>query len=273
MTYTYLSKAVVIPVYKESVSHNEIISLSRCFEILGKNPIVFVCPLGLDLTEYYAIGDKHRVSISKEEFEPSFFEGLGGYNRLMLSKAFYERFCQYDRILIHQTDCFVFSDSFDYWCNFDYCGAPWIFNTEAKHVAANLFILSVRRFLKKILSKPNHWDTVQYKVGNGGFSIRNPKRFVEVIGQFEKNGIIERYRNPASHYYMEDVFWGVEVNRSSSRTLKVPGFSKALEFSFESLPSVCYGLNKERLPFGCHAWAKYDINFWKPHINKLGYEL
>lgn len=271
MTGTEFYKAVVIPVYKSELSRFEEISLDRCFEFFGENPIVLVCPYDMDITNYTQIAEKFKISLITERFNPNFFKGLGGYNKLMLDKEFYERFVCYDRILIYQPDCFVFEGDFDYWCSFDYTGAPWIFNTDARSYYFDQINLFVRRICKSILRKPNHWDTVQYKVGNGGFSIRNPKLYIDIIDAAEKNGVIQKYREPMSHYYMEDVFWGIEVNRFSDKKIKVPGFRKALRFSFESLPSVCYRLNNNSIPFGCHAWAKFDIDFWKPYIEKYGY--
>jgi hypothetical protein len=47
---------------------------------------------------------------------------------------------------------------------------------------------------------------------------------------------------------------------------------KAIGFSFEKLPQKLYNLNHNNLPFGCHAWFKYDFDFWEPFIIKFGYE-
>jgi hypothetical protein len=50
-----------------------------------------------------------------------------------------------------------------------------------------------------------------------------------------------------------------------------PGFNlappdRALEFGFEVEPRRCFELNGYRMPFGCHAWEKYDRAFWEPHL-------
>jgi hypothetical protein len=39
-------------------------------------------------------------------------------------------------------------------------------------------------------------------------------------------------------------------------------------FSFEVAPRYCFKMNRERLPFGCHAWSKYDQEFWEPFLLK-----
>jgi len=62
-----------------------------------------------------------------------------------------------------------------------------------------------------------------------------------------------------------DLFW-------SYRAVEyVPGFRIAdwrtgLRFAFEACPRQCFELNDRKLPFGCHAWAKYDRAFWEPYL-------
>ena len=41
---------------------------------------------------------------------------------------------------------------------------------------------------------------------------------------------------------------------------------EALEFSFELAPRYCFMMNGRRLPFGCHAWFRYDREFWEPFL-------
>jgi hypothetical protein len=39
-----------------------------------------------------------------------------------------------------------------------------------------------------------------------------------------------------------------------------------LRFAFEAAPRQCLEMNQGRLPFGCHAWGRYDREFWTPHL-------
>jgi hypothetical protein len=272
MSKESVSKAIVIPVYKEKPDAFELISLEQCFKILGKYPVVIVCPSELNINIYADLALRFNVDFNVERFESSFFEGLMGYNRLMLSKNFYERFIHFDRILVYQTDCFVFRDDFDYWCKYDYAGAPWTHIPDASNFLIRRIKQNIKRQIKILLKKDNHMDAVMYRVGNGGFSIRNPKLFLKIIDQFEQNKRIDRYRNPDSPFYWEDVFWGIEVNKLKTN-LRIPTFKEALNFSFENQPAFCYNLNNNRLPFGCHAWQRYDFDFWKPFVESTGYNL
>jgi hypothetical protein len=40
----------------------------------------------------------------------------------------------------------------------------------------------------------------------------------------------------------------------------------ALRFAFEANPRICYEMNNYEIPFGCHAWEKYDKEFWLPYL-------
>ena len=70
-------------------------------------------------------------------------------------------------------------------------------------------------------------------------------------------------------FFNEDVFWSLEVNRKKKQ-LKIPDYKKALCFSIEFKPEHAFALNKNHLPFGCHAWDCY-IDFWRPVFKNIGY--
>ena len=46
-----------------------------------------------------------------------------------------------------------------------------------------------------------------------------------------------------------------------------------LSFAFDLNPSQCFERNNEKLPFGCHAWHRFENDFWKPIIDSYGYEM
>ena len=48
---------------------------------------------------------------------------------------------------------------------------------------------------------------------------------------------------------------------------QLPPFDVALKFAFEVNPSYLYNINNEKLPFGCHAFEKYEYDtFWQKYI-------
>lgn len=213
---------VIIPVYKETLTDTEKVSFNRCLQVLGKYPIVLACPENLNLTEYAG------KNLLFAPFDPSYFLSTKTYNKLMVSEEFYNRFVEYEYILIYQLDAFVFSDQLLEWCHkeYDYIGAPWL---TAEGV-------------------PN-------SVGNGGFSLRKTKSFLKICSAFK--------RTAESYPYNEDGFWSTIAPQLSSFTCPSP--KDALSFAFEEQPDKCFQLTQQTLPFGCHAWPHY-MKFWSTWI-------
>lgn len=251
---------VVVPIYKTTLDEWEQVSLHRCVKVLDAHPIVFVAPQSLatePLQQQFGIG---RV----ERFADSYFEGLSGYNRLMLSVEFYERFLDYEYLLICQTDAYVFSDELAAWCakEWDYIGAPWI--PSAKYNAwwrrAELFITqSLGRLLGRYNSRSNYFRT-----GNGGFSLRKVAACLAVTRSDVRS--IEAFLAKGNYHYAEDVYWSIRVNDLRPR-LAIPHYSEALGFAFENHPAQLYERNGGRLPFGAHAWYKgYRLDFWRRFV-------
>lgn len=261
--------AVVIPFYKDTLTNYESIALQQCFKILHNYTIIAVKPEKLTLP-----ADAAKYPFTKTvSFDDDYFKDIQGYNRLMLDAAFYKEFLDHEYILIYQLDAFVFTDDLTNWCNqgFDYIGAPWIrpvkqgFFKSIKNHIQNYF--HVRFNLQKGgLPSPKQ---VINRVGNGGFSLRRTAIFYELCLKHADR--INAYNNLESHYYNEDVFWSIEINRRQ-KVLKIPYYKKALKFAFEFHPHRALIMNNNELPFGCHAWDLY-IDFWRPIFKERGYNV
>lgn len=230
--------AIVIPVYKQKMSSSEQISFKRALEIFIDNDIILVVPEGLDLTNYTSQSSALKVI----KFSDFYFENIAGYNKLMLSSAFYKHFLAYQYILIYQLDAYVFKNSLDFWenKNYDYVGSPWLIPPPLS---------------KKPLVNIQHWFV--NKVGNGGLSLRKVKThywslifFKPLLFFFPKN---------------EDMFFGLLMDYINP-FFKKPKALEALKFAFELQPRESYQLNNQQLPFGVHAWEKYDPEFWREWI-------
>lgn len=224
--------AVVIPIYKEELSELELISLKQGINVLRHYDKFLVMP---DSLKCYS----DIENVEKIRFEEKWFASSQTYSRLLMRKKFYETFEKYEYILIYQLDAFVFEDRLMYFCDlgYDYIGAPWL--------SGNLHFLDSR-------------NRICY-VGNGGFSLRNVSKCIELI---DKTSFLTLDVN-------EDVFFSM----ANSDEFKVAPVKIALEFSFETEVRKCFEENGRKLPFGCHAWEKYDLIFWKPHIEKFGYRI
>jgi hypothetical protein len=265
--------AVVVPIYKNQLSSYDEISLKRCFETLGSYPIIAIKPLGLDLTFLANQFDFHQVI----SFEDDFFANIEGYNRLMTSEILYKTFLDYKYILIHQLDAFIFKNTLGIWCseNYDYIGAPWLWDIEYKSRFKEIRFNLKRRFwilFNKRYKHNGHPINEQFrdKVGNGGLSLRKVERFYKLTQTHHK--LIDYYnRNSQHHSYNEDVFWGIEINRKTKK-LHIPTYRMAVNFSMENGLERAFKLTGGELPFGCHDWDD-NIDFWRPYFKTFGYDI
>ncbi|AZQ63513.1 hypothetical protein EI427_15165 [Flammeovirga pectinis] len=260
---------ITIPVYKKTLSQNELISFKQVTTILKKWDFSIVTYRELDLSFYTDILDKTEVNYKVNFFKKLYFENVHGYNMLMVSLDFYKTFnAEYKFLLIYQIDCFIFTDQIEKWCkkNYSYIGAPW------PHGAQN--------------------EPIQFKyVGNGGLSLRKIEDHIRVIKSSTLlNSIFSlnlpkrlkqwyaylrlTYKNTSlfkKNTKNEDMFFG----KNSSKTFSfftIPTPKEALLFSIESRPEECIEVNKV-LPMGIHAWEKYDKKYWTPYIEKVGFTI
>ena len=246
---------IIVPVYKTTLLQDEELSVNQCCKVLKDYPLVFVKPESLNPDELLRKFPKFQL----ESFPDHYFEGLKGYNRLMLSSEFYERFSDTEYILIYQPDAFIFKDDLEYWCNqsYDYIGAPWI---QKKRNPIGLF------FYKRKLKKKPYKKDILLKVGNGGFSLRKIVSFIDITRN-EKNRIATYLfpENEMMDFIPEDVFWALEPQRLGYK-FKIPDYKKALEFSIDQYPARCFDIIG-KLPMGCHAWNRTKgRSFWKKYI-------
>lgn len=270
---------IVIPIYKIKPTENEVLSLTQCFNILGNYPIVFVAPQSLDTNFYESLCQSNNIEFKLQKFDDKFFASTNSYSQLMLDKNFYKTFGSFEYMLLYQPDAWVFEDKLEEWCakGYHYIGAPWFNGYGAAKANAKMY---------------------EY-AGNGGFSLRNIPKFIEVLEKSEKSSgklksfmevhtkqgqcsPLNIFRLPKSiKKYLADsnrlnvafkITQDCEDNIIVNNLRKIyPDFkvAKAIDakyFAFEVLPSRLYRECGDKLPFGCHAWEKYSPEFWAEFI-------
>lgn len=262
--------AIIIPVYKETLDKYEELSFRQCMKMLQDYPIYLITHSSLNISEYEKIAEEYHVQLDKALFPESFFAGVSGYNSLMMQKAFYSKFVSYEYILIYQLDAFVFRDELGYWCKqgYDYIGSLWLDDNPEKR-----------------------YNTDIWRVGNGGFSLRRVAYFMKVLSwklplekikidsffkfsELKKIPYIFGWKNTIRYYVNleekmnEDVFFTNFLLKSYIPP-KLPSVDIAANFAFEKYPSYLYERYNHHLPFGCHAFLKYEYDdFWKQFIER-----
>jgi hypothetical protein len=269
---TALSKkrvAVVVPVSNRAeLTESEMTSLRHLRRHLDHYDKYLVLPEGLPLS---------LDGFQNKRFPTTFFGSAENYKKMVLSRGFYEAFSDYEYILTYHLDALVFSDDLLKWCDqgYDLVGPPWVAHPDA----------------------PTRGTVYEGRVGNTGFCLKKVQTFLDLFGtqklapdlwQRWRRGLGKQVRSgywrnpmnllkvfyPSANRISADVAdwkWSEERFLLTRAAHYHPGFrtpssEQALEFGFEIVPRHCYALNRNRLPFGCHAWERYDPEFWEPFL-------
>lgn len=273
-----INPVVVIPVYKpfDQFTPAEIKAVLQCCRVLKQYDLFFAGPASLPAAGYVQLAQTVKDKASYISFADHYFASVEGYNALLLSTVFYKAFTGYSHLLLYQPDAYVFKDELEHWCKkgYDYIGAPW-FEGWTYPVSTNII-----------------------GVGNGGFSLRTPKKYIQLL---KRVAVLKKLKHVCNsldtkrfsffllfiklfnHYFKlssnehlhyldeagivnEDVFWGRNMGTMFT-DFKVAPAEEALQFAFEANPSFLYQKNHQQLPFGCHAWEKHEPHFWQQFIN------
>lgn len=257
--------AIVIPFHKSSISKAEELSIKHLVKYLRQFDKFLVLPDSVKRVSFKIPRVKKIIN-----FPDEYFTSVPKYCEMLNTKMFYNKFTNYEYILIYQLDVLVFSNQLLEWCNkgYDFIGAP---------------------FFNSVIGKLSFKERSPITGGNGGFSLRKVSSFLKVIDIAEKfairNSINPLIRKlwflmavitnqshkiwlnapPQDYPFNEDGFWSYEAPKYYLK-FKVAPLKESLKFSFEKPPKKCFVLNNYQLPFGCHAWEKYDKEFWKPFL-------
>ena len=273
---------VVIPIYKAAIDENEKKSLKQALKIFRNYPIIFSHPKKLDLTKFHeaCLGFSN---CSFKSFADENFLSVETYSALLCQKSFYQKFSEFEFMLIYQLDAYVFADELEVWCSkgLDYVGAPWFkkFDTSGKEAEFLPF------------------------AGNGGFSLRNIRTILRVMDRnlsfkeaFKFKKLLKKYRAKPfiriifgigffaklltkntkfsdfieyclkhSDFTFEDFFFA-QIAHEMFSEFRSARFDEAIPFSFEVGSERLFKINGNKLPFGCHAWQKYSPEFWSKFI-------
>jgi hypothetical protein len=264
--------AIVVALFNRPyLTPDEEISLRHLRHYLGKYDKYLLMPESLD----FGLDDFDVI-----RFGNQYFGSTAAHKRLMFSTEYYRAFSDYEYMLTYHLDALVFSDQLQEWCdrNYDFIGPPWIKHRDTPYYGDTLY---------------------ENRVGNSGFSLKKVSSFLKVLNSRRRAidpGVYwERHHSHRSlparmRYYPKKLLMGSsrfnnsrwELDRwtdpeelfiANRASYYYPDFSiapldVALQFGFECAPRYCYDRNRQQLPFGCHAWERYDREFWEQFILK-----
>ena len=269
------SVAIVVPLSaRPELLPEEELSLDHLCHFLGDYDKYFVIPPGISV---------QRSGFNNLHFPAKFFGSAAAHNRLLMWPNFYRTFEDYEYILMYHLDSLVFSSEISRWCHagFDYIGAPWIpcsdtpWVKEARVGNGGFALMKIESVLTVLYNRYRQEPATFWS----DFLMRNRARFSWLFAllprleqTFPKSRLIQRLledsritEKPDIHGRNNDFFWSFEAVRWFPE-FKVAPVNDGLEFAFEAAPRMCFEMNQRRLPFGCHAWTKFDRSFWEPHL-------
>lgn len=255
--------AVLVPLSKaDRFTDSEKISLAHIDRFLSRYPRYFIAPPANTL---------QHPGFSELQFSGKYFGSALAHSRLMLSKTLYSEFSRYEFVLIHHLDALVFSDQLEAWCErgFDLIAPPWIPGSDLPWLRepgvgnGGLSLRRVQSFLK-ILDSRRRWQEPQAMQLPKSAGIRKRLRFyARRLGL--NNGVTAEIREHLRKGNNEDRFWW-KSGRKYFPEFNIAPVETALQFGFEANPRECFERNQGNLPFGCHAWERYDRDFWLPFL-------
>lgn len=268
--------AVVVPFHKQVMDDDEEVSYRHLMHFLGRYDKFLVVPESLAV---------EFPGLAVRRFGDDYFKSAALNSALHLKEEFYQTFAAYEYLLIYQLDALVFSDQLLEWCarGFDYVGAPWFEEDGADFVRGaavgngGLSLRRVESFLKVTRAPGFPREMERYRDAFAEL-LPAPRRLLHVPRKAARRlrlfargeqTIMGDSRPPADpgERFNEDCFWSFRAARYDP-DFRVAPVAEALQFAFEMEPARCFERNGRRLPFGCHAWNKYDRGFWEPYLLK-----
>ncbi len=266
---------IVVPLSTRSyLLADEVVSLRHLCHFCGAYDKFLIVPpnFKLKINSFYL-----------KVFSFKFFGSVTAHNRLLSSPRFYKFFSDYKYIFFYHLDSLVLSDKLEKWCKsgWDYIGAPFVpcYDTpwvKNAHVGNGGFaLLNIENALKVIFLKYKHTPvTYWFDLYNRNGIIFNYwlikikwlnvflPRLLIINRLFEE---WQKSENCMSGVQNNDMFWSF-MACDFLTCFKVATLKDGLDFAFEADPRRCLDLNEGRIPFGCHAWNRYDKYLWKKYL-------
>lgn len=268
--------AIMVPLPSPTLSEDDRISMRHLRKHLDGYDKYLLVPQGMEI---------QMDGFGVKELDRKHFGSAANHNRMLYRTDFWEKFADYEYVLMYHLDALVFSDKLKEWCGrgVDYVGSPFMRCDDAP------------------------WVRVE-RVGNGGFALYRVPSVLKVLWN--------RYLKEPSKFYEDHCWKFIEFQRKSLRPVraampswlrgkvtaplrsqlkkmdhtevnergndlffsdrakhydpdfKVASLEQGLEFAFEMVPRTCLERTGGKMPFGCHAFRRYDRDFWEDHLIK-----
>lgn len=258
--------AIVIPgTSREQLSNDEEISFKQLKKHLPDFDTFYLLPTGSNAE----LPDTRNI-----HFPRKYFGSALRHCHLLFRESFYKRFEDYEYIFFYHLDALVFDRNLLEWCEqgFDFIGAPWFPCDETRWVNEPLVgnggfaLLRVSSALKTIYNRYKAEPIYHFLDTFGSLIFHFNHYWRKVFGD-KYPRYLRRFQYYENETARNDLFWSQHAPQYYT-DFKIADVQTALKFAFEVDPSICYERNHYNLPFGCHAWSRYDREFWIEKMNK-----
>lgn len=261
--------AIVVPLSdRKRFTADEEISIRHLTHHLFSYDKYLISPEGVDVK---------REGFKIKKFRSRFFGSAAAHAKLLSFPEFYRKFIDYEYILFYHLDSLVFSDKLTEWCGsgLDYIGPPWIKCNDSPWVQrervgnGGFCLLRVESAIMALTNRYHINPTIFWFDIYSSYSPRLliswMKRLDEIFPNFwPLSRLLQEWKeteNPSEHNRNNDIFWS-DMASNYFPDFKVASLEQGLRFAFEVSPKTCFKMNSGKMPFGCHAWTKYDRSVW-----------
>ncbi len=271
MVYVFeapINPVVIVPTHRARFSEHEAYSMERLKRLLPNTKILLVIPASQH------VGELCRVLPSAEPLHvpDECMRSVVAYNRLMISPRIWDLLGSYSHALIHEPDAILLRGDLREWCmqRWSYVGAPWFqhytnADSNSPPIGVGNFGLSLHnlRDVRRVLHSNKRWYGPYQIVADLAKTLTRRRNRMSAMRAALKQGQESAGRMRGASMVFDgycDTFWCRMAAKVDPDYLVAP-IETALKFAWEATPRRCFELNRGRLPFGLHAWQRYDHAF------------
>ena len=264
--------AIIIPIYQNILKEHEIISLTRCIEVLGKKyDIIF---LKHDEVDIFKILSTYNIEFNNSyidyiNYDKTYFNSVTSFNNILIHGNFYnlmESYNKYKYVLLYELDGFVFYDNLQYWIDkdYDYIGSfSFEMFDNCLDNDTNINFTNVQNIVLNNLENNNlnnNYANHKYHM-NGGVSLRKISYFIEASKYI--------YGRDISANLWEDILFSLY----SKINVKFPVPLETFDFCWSYRYSISYNINNFKLPMFLHYYnyEPFYYNICKKKFNNKIY--
>lgn len=266
--------AIMVPLTSATLNADEQISMRHLRKFLDGYDKIILVPDGLEV---------EMDGFSVMSLDRKHFGSAANHNRMLYRIDFWERFADYEYVLMYHLDALVFADRLREWCEkgIDFIGAPFLISDSSpwvkeERVGNGGFALYRVPSIQKVLWNRYVFEPGKYLEDRCWRLIEFQKKVLRPIRKAVPGWLRNKATQPLQKQLKKmdhievnergnDLFWSYKAE------CYLPGFrigtlEEGLAFAFETEPGSCLERTRGKLPFGCHAWGRYDRAFWENYL-------